>query len=928
MKADLKKPLTIAFLVLLTFALLNVAMVLLFYFWGAPKIVESKCFASRMNYIVKKALDLDLKIENPKLKTSLKTIDFKVDNLSLYKGNEAIVELLDFDTSVGLSKIFQNELKLNRLKAKKLIVLADKLQESIPESEESTDFDNFYWKIDYFNSDIALDEMEVSYKQKNGSLCDISLRDIFIDYENEYKNLGFNMLITLSKNNKTYAEIVASTVDEIKIYDNYMTVDNLKVLINESDLLLNAKADIKKADISAVSRKFYLSDIFNLINCDFIIQNGSAMLKPLTNPKGNVNFNISANNITVNKMDLSGTVNINNTKAELRDVTNLPLNISKGKIKISKDKVEFVDLVGYYGKNKNNKLTIIGSIKDYFKTFDSMIQIDTYINNEFLKDYLAPVIQNTVLKIEKPAQTRIIYKAKNNIMDIVWLAKIDKGVHFGVDDNRGEISNYIRALKGEFHIEGNNLDIKNINYYIIPEYKAGVKSRPVFVLDAKMKLDGTLSQAGFSFDHEINSEIINIFLKQELFKGGTVKGSAHVNFKNNVPILDGSMTLNQVRVPSQRLFIKEGSFTTDSKYIYINAKGGYKRARINLNAKVKNELQTPIVIDKLNLNVDKIDIQRFLASVNNENGEAEAQNTKKAMEEGDIADDNYMFDASLIRIKDAILKVENGNYKEMTFGNVEANMSLDEKSILRLKSNRFDIAGGHSSLRSECDLKNLKYHIHLGTKDVDSNLMAKVLFNLDKEITGLASGIIDLDSDSTLKMNGSVKFIVKEGTIGKIGLVEYILKVASLFRNPIVMVNPAIVMDIISIPEGKFDKITGTMEIKSNIVRKIDIKSYSDTLSALVRGRFDMEAHDASLRIYTRFSANKKSMFNFLRNISLNTLANKVQMNSKNDANYYEAELAELPQIEVDEAKTQVFLTTVEGDVENNNFLSSLKKLK
>ncbi len=135
-------------------------------------------------------------------------------------------------------------------------------------------------------------------------------------------------------------------------------------------------------------------------------------------------------------------------------------------------------------------------------------------------------------------------------------------------------------------------------------------------------------------------------------------------------------------------------------------------------------------------------------------------------------------------------------------------------------------------------------------------------------------------------------------------------------------------MDIISVPEGKFDKITGEMNFQDNVIKRINIKSYSTSLSALIRGRMDLERHDVSLRIYTRFSSNKKTAYNFLRNISLNFLANKVQLNTKNDTNYYKSELEELPQIDIQEEKTQVFLTSVEGDVEHNNFLSSLKRIK
>ena len=66
----------------------------------------------------------------------------------------------------------------------------------------------------------------------------------------------------------------------------------------------------------------------------------------------------------------------------------------------------------------------------------------------------------------------------------------------------------------------------------------------------------------------------------------------------------------------------------------------------------------------------------------------------------------------------------------------------------------------------------------------------------------------------------------------------------------------------------------------------------------------------------------------FLRNISLNSLANRIPLSGKNDTNYYEAELKLLPPLEVGDADAQVFLTKIDGDVEHNNFLSTLKRIK
>ena len=262
-------------------------------------------------------------------------------------------------------------------------------------------------------------------------------------------------------------------------------------------------------------------------------------------------------------------------------------------------------------------------------------------------------------------------------------------------------------------------------------------------------------------------------------------------------------------------------------------------------------------------------------------------------------------------------------------GNIDKNIiQLKEFNSLDLQRVQREIIQLTTTKTDELLEKYIRHTSSHNGRYINSDLMAKVLFNLEKEISGHASGIIELYGDSSLKLNGNMNFIIKDGTIGKIGLVEYVLKIASVFRNPVAMLSPGAIMDIINIPEGKFEKITGELTIRDNVVNKINIKSYSNTLSALIRGRFDMELHDTSLRIYTRFSSDKKTMFSFLRNMSLSALANKVQLNSRNDANYYQSELEELPEINVPNEKTQVFLTQVEGDVEHNNFLSSLKKIK
>ena len=199
---------------------------------------------------------------------------------------------------------------------------------------------------------------------------------------------------------------------------------------------------------------------------------------------------------------------------------------------------------------------------------------------------------------------------------------------------------------------------------------------------------------------------------------------------------------------------------------------------------------------------------------------------------------------------------------------------------------------------------------------------------LKKEISGKASGFININTDDSLRLNGDIKFAIKDGAIGKVGLVEYALKFVSLFRNPMAMISPSLIIDLVNIPEGTFEKINGELVLKDNIVEKIMIKSSAQQLSSFIVGRFDLDTRDASLRIYTKFSNRNKGLAGFLRNISLNSLANRVKLGNNNDSLYYSAELEMIPEINADERDCHVFLTKVDGDIEKFNFLSSIKKIK
>ena len=925
----------------------------IFYLACLPVIISSSRTINLVENLVNKYTKLNLTVEKPVFKPHiLPQAGFEVKNLVLKKDEQELMNIKNLETKVRFGKILFKNITLDKLTADNLTLDVDGLLNALPtpQTEQNSEPAEFDWDIDFFNANLGVKKAFISYNYTPETKIRIGIKNAQLEQTPDAKYLHINTRTDIIQNNKPLLTFEVNDENKVKLQNKSIVVDNLQIDINKSIVTLASLINRKTFDVNVKSDRFFVKDIFDLVNSNLIIPNGKEMLSPLTNPGGAVSFDVKLHND-----ELSGTIGMKNARAAVKDLGALPLVMPKGLITIYPDRMVFSDFNGYYGKNKSNTIKVSGTIKDYYKTFDSDLTIDTVATNEFLADYLAGLIGGTTIKISKDIPTRVIYKAVNNKMDITWLTKIAKGVSIGIDDTPSALNDYDRAVTGEFILDGNELDIKNLNYYIAQDiYKGMAKIDPILIFDGKMNIaTGELHEAGFSFGRELPSEFLNVFVRRKLFKGGTMKGSLHVLFRNNIPKVKADMQIAKARIPSQRLFIKNATLQTDREDIKINANGRFKRVKYDLAGVIKNELVTPVIVKDLELNLDKVDVDRLLKSLNNQHQPEGSTTPAQAIpapenplpetvavnetpeeecldEDGEEceADDNYMFDTNLIAIEKCAFRLKEGYYNGLTFGNIEANMTLDRNGIFNLQSNRFDIAEGISTLKINCDLKTLKYYIRLGVKDVNSDMFSTAILNLSKEISGKASGLIELTSDASMKLNGSIKFMINDGTIGKIGLVEYLMKVASIFRNPVAMISPATIMDIVNIPEGNFDKIEGELTLKDNVIQRMNIKSYSPTLSALIRGRYDLEKADASLRIYTRFSSSHKGFAGFLRNFSLNALANKVKLSGRNDANYYAAELKDLPPIEAKNEDTQVFLTQVEGDVEHNNFLSSLKKIK
>lgn len=881
-----------------------------------------------VNYFLKPT---GAKIEKPYLRTYINSdIVFNAQKIELVKGDEKPFRIDNLKTGFSLFGLFQKKLVVNNIGFDYLFLDVNSVQDMFPSDEKEKENKGIDFGLDLYNSILDLKEALILYSPNKDTNIKLTAKNLNVDNTNKKdRYVHFDFLTEIKKNKYTQKFSIADN-NKVLIKNKHLYVNDCVFKINNSNVRINAEGSKEKGlELNFSSENFKIEDGAGLIGTDLIIPNGSEILSYFKNPKGSFDFDI---NLLNDKM--TGKVVLKGADTKLVPLNNMPVKVNKGVIQIDPEKITLKDFEGYYGLNKNNKASLEGTVKDYMNSCDTEIVISTFANNEFAKNYLSQTagVPLEIVGTTAKAGTKIVVKSVLDKIDITLMSKLAKGDDILVDGASLTPVTYDRAIKADMHIEGNMLDIKEINYYIASELKKGVKVQPVVTLKGKFDISKEIPNMkvfGFEIPRPLPSEFLNVLAGQKLFKGGKFSGKLFVDALGEVPVIKGKLNSEEIRIPSQRLYIKKADLYTDDKTVHIVSSGKFKRSEFNFRGDIKSSIKYPIVIRNLNFELDNLDLEKLMNSFNQAPETDIAVNNASANDNGDNEDDEAVtFDFNNLIIEKCVFKLKSGKYKDIVFGNLAANLTLNKENILELHSNKFDIAEGISTIRTVCDLNKHKYYLRLGVKDVNSDIMSATLLNLPREISGKASGLIELNTDDSMKLNGIIKFAIKDGQIQKIGLVEYLMKFASLFRNPIVSISPSIFSDIVNIPEGKFEKISGELNIENNFVKLLKITSSSPQLASYIIGCYNLENSDAILRIYTKFSNKNKGVGGFLRNFSLSGLANRIPISSRNDSHYYAAELKNLPEIDADEKDCQIFLTTVDGDIEHNNFLSSLKKIK
>ncbi len=927
-----------------------VAAILALYLVVLPKAVATPEVWKYVNKIVKENCGAELVVSNPCLKTSLKPeITFDIDTLTLVKDGETIFNVKNMQSGINFAKIFAKEIKLQKFVVDDLYVDVNKLQHLKIKEGEQVEQKPCPIKIDWFDSLLYVKKCIFIYESPQKVMMKFLAGDISLDMSGEPRYLHFKSLLDMA-HNKDRLRLEFWDKNTVYIQDKKLIFDKFKFSVNESQIVLDAKFNQDgKYKLDLFSNKFSIQNVDKFMRTNMLVANGADVMNCFKDLTGDFSFNVK-----VSDTAFGAVVKVNKIVGKLVPLANIPLTISKGTIIVDPQNITVSGFDGFYGHQVKNKIGMFGNVFDYSTKADTNL----FITGDAYDELAQHISKLAGIRIAFLNVSKIVVRVVCDVTGKVKVtggAKVPAGSNVTFEGASISPAKFDRAIGLDLEVLKDKLTINHINYYISENIAQNIApQKPMVSIKGLVNCyTGYLYNLGFEIPEPLPSEFFNVLIGQKLLKRGTVAGK--MNFVNGEkPYLDGEMEIKSVRVSGQSFKINNGKMIAKDDNIHLTADGRFRRLNYKFDGNIKNCLLFPILVKNVNLNIDEIDVERVMQSfVPREQRIAQAHKNlnpnrpksaeskistkyfdvddtpqKETKSENSDAVEPIVFQPNLIVVNDCNFHVGKGAYKQIKFGNLHATLTLDKNGLLNVHSNKFDFAEGISTLKLVCDLAKPTYYIRLGAKDVDVDVLSTAILNLPKEISGKAMALLEFNTDASAKLNGKIQFSVDNGSITKLGLVQYLLNVASLFRNPLAMISPTTFWDLVNVPEGTFKKINGTLVIKDNIIERMMIKSSSPQLSAFIIGRINLVNMDASLRIYTKFSNIHKGFSGFLRNISLNVLSKRVKTNAKNDASYYAMELSQLPKLETGEEMAQVYLTKFDGDVLTTNFISQLKRIK
>ena len=277
-------------------------------------------------------------------------------------------------------------------------------------------------------------------------------------------------------------------------------------------------------------------------------------------------------------------------------------------------------------------------------------------------------------------------------------------------------------------------------------------------------------------------------------------------------------------------------------------------------------------------------------------------------------------------IEKGSLKLNKLLYKRTVIDNIHIFGTLKDK-IADFHMSKANFAQGNLTANGKYNIITKIADIDFQAKNIDSNSVADMLFNLPDEIMGTANAKLNatINTDSH-DIRANAKFSINEGYLQKIGSTEFIINKHNKNKQPLkIRVSDIINIDI-SKSKAMASDINGSFDIDNWLLKNINLYSKQKYLSMLIEGEYDLKKENANLNLWAKYNKTARNKVKILF-IPLSVIMKVVFKEEKTKQQYID-KIKYIPPIQGNEDEIEFFNVTMYGNLNNNNIKVKFKSIK
>ncbi len=846
-----------------------------------PSIVNNGFLLKKTNTYLSKKTNLNICADSLKLKTYPDlTLDLFTDKILLTDNDAELVTLknlyLGYDVkSLNLKNLTIDYVFINEKGFKNLL--------SQNKNKKPSQF-----KFKKFP--------EINIKQAEIWIENGGINNIFVTISD------FNIIN--SKDDKTYftfeAEIISDLLRNLinigktgclYIDDNTLYAKDLQVLIGVSTLNIDGKLidDDKNTDFSIIGSKIPISDIeTSLLYFQKIQSKGKKFLENFYNFSGEMDVDLKINN-----EGAFGKCKAENLSA-VTVLFDVPVLFKNYVFNFNGRNIEAADFGLLGGEKVYNELKLSNIATPDFEVSGF---VSSNITDKTAEKYIPDV------SIKGYANTSVKYKVKNHKIFVNYLLKLKKGTelyyknaYLGLEDKDRRL--LVNTLK-----EADKLTITHYDYSI----QNGSKILNIILGDGLLeKKNGHLEPSYITCKTNGYAPISVTGSFGRYIDGGEFKGDLKYDF--NKYLLTGNFDIRNSKYKD--FYLKDVFVNANYTNFKVKANGTYMNSPFECVLDAENNFIYKINIYDMYLYLDEFVFKKSKTSRIN------SVKSKKIVEQAKELDKT---------IKKWTIKVNKIKHKRIELTNILLTGSLKD-DIFCFDMPHINFAKGKLSANGLYDFKDNSSNIIFKAENIDSNIVADVVFDLPHQIEGIANATLLAETKNGIDdIKAYANFSINKGYLPIIGNINFLAK-KSIFNHSLAFkLSDMLHIDVKNLKDLS-SNIQGSFYLDNSNIKEAKITSSQKYLAMLIEGDYNLDTQKCDIQLlgkYNNKQINRVKVFF----IPLSWIVRFV-FKPENSLFSYSNKLKEVPSISALNEETTAFKIKMNGNLNKKDLNIEMKRLK